>query len=1430
MQQGIRTMSGVITLAYIVLLLTSVNRAWAQSKEKRLTFVEDRYSKFRNYYRKDGLCSYLFTDITQDKLGFLWLATQEGLMRFDGYKFTTYLNNTDTTSLPSSNVTSLAVDSAGILWVSTVAGLCHYNPEMDNFQRVQSFFGQKLQGNMWIRKLCVDSQKRLWIDDADGYLTRVDFDNRIVIILKHESQRNADYIQHTLKEVDGYLYGGGANASFFRVRLLSETPAIEYLKTVSLLDPRKCPTLLADILPIAGGGLLLADYRTNCSLFFGKQGMLTSLPFSGNYSLCDNGDGRIWLGGYFGACLLDLKTRVASRCLNDDTNPQSIAGGEIYKTFRDSQGVIWFAATKGLSALSPHLNRVTHVRKMGQVGGLASNEVTCLLPDGDSILWVGTTNRGLIRMNTKSLTFETHSYDRTSEQTISSNRVTSIAKLDRNNLLVSLWDGRPSAINRFSIRQRQFTRYNTCDGNYSWYSRVVCLSSGSVFVGSWGAGVFNFSPKNGDYVGRHFSNFDIFPPNGVCLECQVVGTRAGVWINGGTDPSYIDYQGEPYRFISGCHYPGLTPNPIPTVSFYTRKSMVPVGKMVTDRNGALYQLVDSNQVLRFNPLNQQVDECLSRSSMTFQRLLSDKDLFLVNGEGLYYLNIARKNVELVLGDKSMRNICSVLQLDENRLLVGGNQGVFLLSLNEKKWRKERSAITSPTNRTIRVGSHIFCSTDTGLIVLNSNLKAIKTYLPNQQVRAMTLDSLGRVWLATDRNLFRMEETTGHITQVQANPEERYGLPSDRVYALTTDHQGYVWIVNEGVVVRFDPRSQWFERMSGNSPRSIMSPLTTMLEEDSHGYLWAGYSDGTGIDRINLKTGYIDHYGHLTYDSTSFPKAYVNCLIEDGQGRILVGTDHGLAQMQSRSNHFQLITKKNGLPSNKVNALCQDVMGYLWVGSDNGLVRYDQEKSSIAQLSLYNGLAEECITAIVRLPDGRLAVGGDGGIALLNPKVVQRDSTEIPVLITQVTLEGRRIALDRENLNPLQLESKNHSLVIDYTAIDFRAPENIRYAYKLIGFDDSLHRVDGLSRSVHYTFLPAGTYEFQVFATNANGVWGKRYASLKVHVKRPFWQSPWFILWCMLLLGGLVYLSSWLWSVQARMEANRLEQEVEHRTKDLVVKNERLSAQQQIISRQSEYIRNMNALLTDDIASAHALQQSVMPSHEYLHQVLGDFFLHFKPLEQVSGDFYWVVGDLEKFTLAVGDCMGHGVYGGFQSILGLSLIAEAALHCSMEDTRCIVQQIHDRFRTTLKSESESGNSNSTGMDLLVCTVDRKNMRAWVSGARLPLYILRWKGNGYILIKYQLDKFPLGSSWFKADRASQEIHLQPNDMIYIATDGVFDQLSENVNYRFTRPRFEQTLQTIAHLPLLQQQTFLLEELAQCHETKLQTDDITIIAFRV
>lgn len=282
--------------------------------------------------------------------------------------------------------------------------------------------------------------------------------------------------------------------------------------------------------------------------------------------------------------------------------------------------------------------------------------------------------------------------------------------------------------------------------------------------------------------------------------------------------------------------------------------------------------------------------------------------------------------------------------------------------------------------------------------------------------------------------------------------------------------------------------------------------------------------------------------------------------------------------------------------------------------------------------------------------------------------------------------------------------------------------------------------------------------------------------------------------------------------------SNLEQKVKERTEEVVRQKEEIEVQKQKI--EELYID-----VTDSIRYAKRLQQSILPSDNFVRNCLPDSFVLFKPKDIVSGDFYWVDKSEDKVLFAAVDCTGHGVPGAFMSLVGHN-----GLDRSLHDNKLVIPAriLDDLNRQTsgVMNKEDQDEEVQDGMDIAICSLDYKTMKLEFAGANNPLYIIR----GEELLETKADKFAIGGADGDKHFTNHEIQLEKNDIVYIFSDGYADQFGGEKGKKFMYRQFRTLLVEIREKTMAEQKKILTETLTEWRGAIEQIDDIIVIGVRI
>lgn len=422
---------------------------------------------FRNMAVEDGLSQNMVYSIMQDKTGFIWLGTLDGLNRYDGTKFKVFKKEkTNTRSIGSNKILSLLQNIDNKIWIGTADGIYIYDPNRENFTHftVRTAKGDKVEGivrdlkadkkgNIWIavqdkgifcftnkkelilyelqntniRKIEPDSRGNVWVATYGKGLLKINPDSPEIkefLLDEKEKKISENNINVILSFNSNYLLVGTISRGVQKFDLHEEkfTPLLEKEHDGSPLFVRSMiKTDNQELWIGTEEGVFIYDFRTND---------FVNLKHSHNnpYSLSDNAihslyqdkEGGIWVGTFFGGVSYFNRFFTQFEKYYPVTGKNSISGKSISEFCEDDKKNIWIGTEDaGLNKFSPITGKFTK-------SPIASGNIHSLLCDEDR-LWVGTFSDGLHVMNLQ--TQEMRSYKNgASDYSIKDDNIYSIYK------------------------------------------------------------------------------------------------------------------------------------------------------------------------------------------------------------------------------------------------------------------------------------------------------------------------------------------------------------------------------------------------------------------------------------------------------------------------------------------------------------------------------------------------------------------------------------------------------------------------------------------------------------------------------------------------------------------------------------------------------------------------------------------------------------------------------------------------------------------------------------------------------------------------------------------------------------------------------------------------------------------------------------------
>lgn len=248
-------------------------------------------------------------------------------------------------------------------------------------------------------------------------------------------------------------------------------------------------------------------------------------------------------------------------------------------------------------------------------------------------------------------------------------------------------------------------------------------------------------------------------------------------------------------------------------------------------------------------------------------------------------------------------------------------------------------------------------------------------------------------------------------------------------------------------------------------------------------------------------------------------------------------------------------------------------------------------------------------------------------------------------------------------------------------------------------------------------------------------------------------------------------------------------------------------------------------IRDSINYAKRIQQSILPANETMSSVFKDNFVFYRPKDIVCGDFYWFAQKDDEVVFAAADCTGHGVPGALMTVIGNSLLNQIITTVQTTDPSKILTLLDKKLQETFQ---QHGNIvTNDGMDIAICRYRLNKREITFAGAKRPLYMFK---NGE-LIEVKGNKSPIGSFGHNFDKqfTSHKINMNPDDSIYLFSDGLQDQFGGSDGKKYMIKRFRDLLTEIHKLPMREQAARLAVEIDAWQGNYEQTDDMLLMGVR-
>lgn len=1164
---------------------------------------------------------------------------------------------------------------------------------------------------------------------------------------------------------------------------------------------------------------------------------------------------------------------------------QGLSQSTIFTILQDHKGFMWFGTEDGLNRFDGYEFKVFNSNNDID-GSLSNNRVIAMLEDNNQNLWIGTIGGGLNRFDYATETFTVFRNDPLDSNSLASDRIMSLFENPDGKIWVGTADG---GVNLFDPATGKFTVFmntpqtpNLLPDNV--IRSILVDSSGELWLGT-NNGLCVYYPNAGN-----FRTIPVYESNGKLYPVHIVrklfeDNERNIWIatdeeglirwirnekrfeiytessaknslaHNSVHDVYQDQQGRVWI----ATYGGLQKFIPETKSFVTYRNDLSDIKSISsnltrsiyeDNTGVMWVGTYNDGVNKFIARNQkfvayrnQPNRPLGISTSTIRAFYEDNDGIIwiaTYGSGLVRFDIKTetfKNYRSNPADPhslSNDNVTAVIGHGDSKLWVGTTQGLCLFDKKAEKFK----------------------------VYKEDPFKAYS--IPNNNVRCLYVDNNNELWIGSSGGgLIKYNKETDSFKAFLPdikNPQK--SISQDRVLVIFEDKQGNFWIGTSGEGLNLMNRTaETFEHIKNNPDdiSSLSSNRVLCINQDSHGRLWVG-TGGGGLNLFNYDTRTFTTFTK----NEGLPNDVVYGILEDDNNNVWLSTNYGLSCFNPDTAlpfRFRNYTKPDGLQSNEFaeGAYLKSKSGLLFFGGISGFNVFDPAK-----------VIDNPFPPRVYITNLRIDKKGKN----------QEKTEELKI----VNL------LEQESIT---LPYSSNNITISFTGIHFIAPEKISYKYILEGFESSWITPSHNQRFATYTNLKYGKYTFKVIAANPDGIWDVDGDSFSITITPPFWRTWWFILLVLITSAAIVVGIVLLREASLIKSKRELEDIVELRTAEITrqnveisnqaeklmqaneeitatydvlaeqnknlqqlneeitsqrneleeqrnslanlawelqEKNEEITSQRNEIQKQKDLLAQQQKEITDSIMYAKRIQHAILPTIDQVSECFSEFFIFYRPKSIVSGDFYWTSRIGKYRIIAVVDCTGHGVPGGFMSMLGMMMLNEVISQRRMFDPAQALNYLRQNIISVLHQKGDITDAGD-GMDLSLCIIDDEDMTLHYSGANSSIMLMQANETGnYDLNAFSSDRMPISYHLVMRSFTTQKIKLNKGDLIYLYSDGISDQFSGENGKKFQILRLRDFILDNYLLPL-KTQGMALEQLFDAWKGDMfQVDDVLVMGVKV
>ena len=827
---------------------------------------------------------------------------------------------------------------------------------------------------------------------------------------------------------------------------------------------------------------------------------------------------------------------------SENISPEDgLSNSWVSSILQDHEGFMWFGTWNGLNRFDGYNFKVFKPLP-GDTQSLSYNVVRALCEDNAGHLWVGTEN-GLNWYDVSTDKFLRFLHDPDDSSSISNSYILSLYGDQMNTLWIGTKGGGLNSVDSTALFKRYYNPFSA-ESNH-----INCIiedrqNSNNLWLGTE-HGLFRFDKNTGSFIhipiGSGYQNHVVL----ALYQDENNDLYIGTWGFG-----LVKFDRTHNQFIY-C-FEDAKPEA-------AGQSKIIVFSILPDLYGNLWIGTRDQGIFKLDTKTlayQDITSVLGNESM-HDRVITN----LYRGaSGIVWVGTRYDGVHKIVANTKNFVTHKSISLDKRT----GNAGVITVILIDQegnKWfgtRNDGLAHLDSKTGAIR----FFRKTNHGTSSLSSNniLSICPSYEGNKTV----------FWIGTDGGgLNQFNPATGTCIHYKKREGESSSISNDHVYTILDYDADHLLVGTWGTTASggldlFNKKTGQcinFDCEHGN-PASLNSRIILRIVRDKAGIIWIG-TKGGGLSRMTIKDisasapeeiASFFTYTHVPGKTNSLSHDDIFSIYEDRNEILWVGTGGGgLNRFDRIHESFRTFSQNVGFGDDMIYDILEDNYNNLWLSTNNGIIKFNTKTETVRNYVKADGLQHNVFNsgAAFRSPSGELFFGGVDGYTSFYPDSIKENLNTPEIAITTFQISGRgktysardytRTALNA--IRKISLPYYLNDISLEFSSLDYVAPEKNLYKYKLAGYYEEWTYADASRRFVSYTNLPPGHYVFTVKGSNNDQVWNEEGRSIEIFITPPFYKTNLFRITTLLVILGFLSFLVFYIVTRYQHEKMRVEEEM-----------------------------------------------------------------------------------------------------------------------------------------------------------------------------------------------------------------------------------------------------------------------------------------------